>query len=99
MMHTDEFIKELILNLYSGKFGILFPRIKTRLKYAETGETSITYKDDDGNGFIIFYSPSLKTCDLKYRGKRYLKILQKIQKVHGNLSIRFNLQEIEAKKG
>lgn len=89
--YADQFVKDLIRNLYQGTFGVRLPRIKTRVKVTEQGEASITFKDENNKGFLIFYSPNSRECNLQYKGNHYQKLLQKLMSFYASQSIKFKI--------
>ena len=100
MNKLESFSKKFVDALYNEEFGVVFSRTRTKIKQfkkLEGDEILITYKDviDKKLGIQILYDYSRKSYEIKFRGKDYKKIAQRIEKyLKNNQFVNGTIQEI-----
>jgi len=100
----EDFTRKFVDILFDGTFGFIFSRAQTRIKYFQKengGEVLIRYKDavEKKNGIQIIIDYVNKSYEIKYRGKNYLKIANKIEKYFKkNKLIYGKIEEVPLKK-
>lgn len=85
MKQLEEFTKKFVDALYTGTFGVVFSREKTRIKQIkiqESEEVIITCKDpiDKKLGIQILFDYKKQGYEIKFRGKIYKSLAEKIEK-------------------
>ena len=81
----ETFTKKFLNDLYNGKFGVVFSRAQTRVRQTqkvEGEEVLIQYKDleDKKLGIQIIFDYSKENYEIRFRGDKYKKLAQKIEK-------------------
>ncbi|MHA1384182.1 MAG: hypothetical protein ACTSR3_10570 [Candidatus Helarchaeota archaeon] len=94
------FTKKFVDDLFDGKFGVIFSRANTRIKHfkKEKGEeVLIRYKDaqEKKHGIQILFDYNTHSYEIKYRGKAYQKLAQKLEKYFKkNKIIKVSIEEV-----
>ena len=79
----EAFTKKFVDALYDGKFGVVFSRATTKIKHfkkIEGEEVLIRYKDviNKKQGIQILFDYTKQSYEIKFRGKNYKKLTQKL---------------------
>ncbi|NHI94833.1 MAG: hypothetical protein EAX96_20240 [Candidatus Lokiarchaeota archaeon] len=70
--------EKISISLFDGTLGYIFPRGKTRIKIMDIGNFSIAFRDGK-EGIIILFEISDKSLEIRYLGKRFKEVGQKIR--------------------